>query len=99
MIANRSWLKPKGKPYFHQISLYCIEKLIKCMESIDIEEIDFHACFKMQKILSDEIGDTEFLVYTIENFDELFSYIINGYLNIRICRDITGEMCFGVVKK
>ncbi len=51
------------------------------MEGIDIEEMNFHACFKMQKILGDEIEDTEFLEFTIENFDELFSYIINGYLN------------------
>ncbi len=69
------------------------------MECIDIEEMDFHTCFEMQKILSDEIDDTEFLEFTIENFDEMFSYIINGYLNIKIHRDITGEMWFGVDKK
>jgi hypothetical protein len=25
MILNPDWLKPKEKPYFHQISLDCIE--------------------------------------------------------------------------
>ncbi|MHC4270589.1 MAG: hypothetical protein ACYSTS_19335 [Planctomycetota bacterium] len=99
MISNKNWLKPKVKPYFHHISLYCRERLIECMESVDIEEMDFHVCFKMQKILSDEIDDSELLEFTIENFDELFSYIIHGYLNIRIHMDITGEMRFGVNKK
>ncbi len=45
---------------------------------------------------SDEIEDEEFLEFAIENLEELFSYIINGNLNIRIHRDITGEMWFGV---
>ena len=44
----------------------------------------------MQEILSDEIDDPEFLGFEIENLDELFSYIINGNLNIKINRDITG---------
>ncbi len=96
MITNPDWLKPKEKANFHQISLDCIEKLVECMESIDIEEMDCDTCFKMQEILSDEIDDPEFLEFAIENLDELFSYIINGNLNIRIHRDITGEMWFGV---
>ncbi len=50
----------------------------------------------MQEILSDEIDDPEFLEFAIENLDEILSYIINGNLNIRIHRDITGEMWFGV---
>jgi len=50
----------------------------------------------MQEILSDEIDDTEYLDFAIENLEELSSYIINGNLNIRIHRDITGEMWFGV---
>jgi hypothetical protein len=33
---------------------------------------------------------------TIDNFSVLFSYIDSGNLNIRICRDITGEIWFGV---
>ncbi len=40
MIVNPEWLKPKEKPYFHQISMDCIEKLVECMEGIDIEEMD-----------------------------------------------------------
>ncbi len=48
-----------------------------------------------QEILSDEIEDEEFFDFAIENLEELSSYIINGNLNIRIHRDITGEMWFG----
>jgi len=33
MILNPEWLKPKEKPYFHQISLDCLEKLVECMKS------------------------------------------------------------------
>jgi hypothetical protein len=39
---------------------------------------------------------SEFLNFAIENLEELTSYIINGNLNIRIHRDITGEIWFGV---
>ena len=49
----------------------------------------------MQEILSDEIEDEEFLNFAIDNLEELSSYIINGNTNIRINRDITGEMWFG----
>ncbi len=94
MIVNPDWLKPKEKPYFHQISLYCIEKLVECMEGIDIEEMDCVTCFKMQEILTDEFDDPEFLEFAIENHSELFGYIFQGNLNIRIHRDITGEMWF-----
>ena len=34
----------------------------------------------------------------IENFSEMFGYIVQGNLNIRIHRNITGEMWFGVDK-
>ena len=50
----------------------------------------------MQEILSDEIEDEEFLEFAIENIDELSSYIINGNMNIRIHRDVAGDMWFGV---
>ena len=43
----------------------------------------------MQEILSDEIDDPEFLEFAIENFDELFTYIINGNLNLRFSLFIT----------
>ncbi len=96
MIVNPEWLKPKEKPYFHQISLDCLEKLVDCMEGIDIEDMDCVTCFKMQEMLSDEIDDSEFLNFAIDNFSVLFSYIDSGIINIRICRDITGEMWLGV---
>ncbi len=52
----------------------------------------------MQEILSDEIEDEEFLEFAIDNLEELFSYTTNGNLNIRIHRDITSKMWFGVDK-
>jgi hypothetical protein len=66
------------------------------MEGIDIEEMDCDTCFKMQEILSDEIDDPEFLEFAVENYSEMFGYINTGRVNIRIHRDITGEMWFGV---
>ena len=98
MISNPNWLKPKEKPYFLQISLDCIEKLVECMESIDIEEMDCDTCFKMQEILCDEIDDAEILEFAIKNFSEMMGYIAQGNLNIRIHRDITGKMWFGMDK-
>ena len=38
------------------------------------------------------IGETEFFEFAIENFSEMIGYIAIGNLNIRIHRDITGEM-------
>ncbi|MFQ5962681.1 MAG: hypothetical protein ACE5KZ_00170 [Candidatus Scalinduaceae bacterium] len=97
MITNPDWLKPKEKPYFHQISLVCIEKLVECMESFEIGELDDDTCSEIEKqILTDEIDDPEFLEFAIENFTELLSYIESGRVNIRIHRDVTGEMWFGV---
>ncbi len=97
MIVNPEWHKPKEKPYFHQISLDCIEKLVECMEDIDIEEMDCDTCLKMQEILREEIDDEEFLNFAIENYSEMFGYINTGRVNIRIHRDIEGKMWFGVV--
>ena len=34
MIPNPEWLKPEEKPYFHQISIDCIEKLVDCVGSL-----------------------------------------------------------------
>ncbi len=39
MIVNPDWLKPKEKPYFHQISLDCIEKLVERIERFNKGEI------------------------------------------------------------
>ncbi len=66
------------------------------MEGIDIEDMDCDTCFKMQEMLSDEIDDPEFLNFAIDNFSELFGYLATGRVNIRIHRDIEGEMWFGV---
>ncbi len=56
----------------------------------------YDTCFKMQEILSDEIDDPEFLDFAIKNYSEMFGYINTGRVSIRIHRDVTGEMRFGV---
>ena len=100
MITNPNWLKPKKKPYFHQISLDCIEKLVKCIERFNKGEIDADTSFKISKqILVDEFDDPEFLEFAIDNFCEMFGYINTRRVNIRIHRDVTGEMWFGVDKE
>jgi hypothetical protein len=58
--------------------------------------MDCDTCLIIQEILSDEIEDEELLDFAIDNLEELLSYIAQGNLNIRIHRDITGEMWFGV---
>ncbi len=50
----------------------------------------------MQEILRNEIDDPEFLNFAVYNISQLFGYIATGRVNIRICRDITGEIWFGV---
>ncbi len=47
-------------------------------------------------MFSDEFDDPKFLEFAIENYSEMFGYINTGRVNIRIHRDITGEMWFGV---
>jgi hypothetical protein len=42
------------------------------------------------------IGETELLVFVIKNSSEMMGYIAQRNLNIRIHKDITGEMWFGV---
>ncbi len=41
-------------------------------------------------------SDPEFLNFAVENISELFRYLATGRVNIRIHREITGEMWFGV---
>ncbi len=97
MILNPEWLKPKEKPYFHQISLNCIEKLVNCIERFNKGKIDADTSSKIEKqILEAEFDDPEFLNFAIENYSEMFGYINTGRVNIRIHRDITGEIWFGV---
>ncbi len=50
----------------------------------------------MQEILRDEFDDEEFLEFAIENYSEIFWYIATGRVNIRVHRDVTDEMWFGV---
>ncbi len=78
MIVNPEWLKPKEKPYFHQIALDCIEKLVKCVERFNKGEIDADTSFKISKqILVDEFDDPEFLEFTIEDYSEMFGWDMN----------------------
>ena len=96
MISNPNWQKPDFVPNMHQISFECMERLVDCMKGVDIEDMDCDACLKMQEILSDEIDDEGLLEFAIENFSELFGYIASGIVNIRIHRDVEGEIWFGV---
>ncbi len=97
MIVNPDWLKPEEKPYFQQISLNCIEKLVKCIAKFNIGEIGADTSFKISKqILEDEIDDPEFLEFAIKHYSEMFGYINTGRVNIWIHRDIEGKMWFGV---
>ncbi len=99
MISNTNRHKSKDKPYFHKISLDCIEKLIECEGKFNKAELSIDASFKIAKqILTDEIDDPEFLEFAIKNYYKLLSYIAKGNLNIRIHRDIEGKMWFGVDK-
>ncbi len=78
MILNPEWLKPKEKPYFHQISMGCLEKLVDCIGRFNKEEIDADTCCQIEKqILTDEIDDPEFLEFAVENISELFGYHCN----------------------
>ncbi len=45
---------------------------------------------------SNPLAHPEFLEFAINNYSELFGYLASGMVNIRIHRDITGEIWFGV---
>jgi hypothetical protein len=96
MTNNPDWQKSKIKPYLHQLSLDCIEKIAVFMEGINADEINCDTCSVIQEILGDEIDDEEFLEFAIVNLKEPLSYIAKGNLNISIHRDIEGEMWVGV---
>ena len=66
--------------------------------AISSERCSDTSCQIEKQILTDEIQDTELLNFAVENISELFGYLATGRVNIRICRDITGEMWFGVDK-
>ncbi len=96
MIVNPDWLKPKEKPYFLQISLDCIEKLVECIKKFNKGEIDADTSSKIEnQILENELDDPEFLNFAIEHYSEMFGYINIGRVNIRIHKDIEGKMWFG----
>ncbi len=68
------------------------------MEKFNKGEIDADTSFKMEEqILTDEIQDQELLNFAVYNISELFGYIATGRINIRIHRDIEGNMWFGVL--
>ncbi len=91
MIVNPEWLKPKEKPYFHQISMDCLKKLVDCIGRFNKGEIDADTSCQIEKqILTDEFDDPEFLNFAVENISELFGYLATGRVNIRIHRDVTG---------
>ncbi len=84
MILNPEWLKPKEKPYFHQISMNCLEKLVDCIGKFNKGEIDADTSCQIEKqILTDEIQDPEFINFAVENISELLSYIESGRVNVR----------------
>ncbi len=85
MISNLDWLKFKEKPYFHQISMDCLEKLVENVGRFNKEEIDADTSCQIEKqILTDEIQDTELLNFAVENISELFGYLATGRINVRI---------------
>jgi hypothetical protein len=97
MITNPGWNKPEERAYFHQLSQDCIAKLAGVFTTVSKGEVDIDTAFRMYaKILKDEISDQEFLSFTIENINELSSYIAKGNLNIRIHRNDVAELWFDV---
>ncbi len=75
----------------------CLEKLVDCIAKLNKGEIDADTSCQIEKqILTDEIDDPELLNFAIENYTELFLYIVSGRINIRVHRDIEGTIWFGV---
>ncbi len=63
----------------------CLEKLVDCIGRFNKGEIDADTSCQIEKqILTDEFDDLEFLAFAIENYSELFGYVVQGNLNIRI---------------
>ncbi len=70
----------------------CLEKLVECIERFNKGEIAADTSCQIEKqILTDEIQDTEFLNFDVENISELFGYLATSRVNIRIRRDIEGK--------
>ncbi len=67
----------------------CLEKLVDCIAKFNKGEIDADTSCQIEKqILNDEIQDTEFLNFAVENISELFGYLATGRVNISelLCR-------------
>ncbi len=76
MILNPEWHKPKEKPYFHQISMDCLEKLVDCIAKINNDDIDADTSCEIEKqILTDEIVDPEFLNFACWESDFRLNFI------------------------
>ncbi len=72
MILNPEWLKPKEKPYFHQISMDCLEKLVDCIGRFNKGEIDADTSCQIEKqILEDEFEDEEFRNFAVKNHQRI----------------------------
>ena len=84
------------KPYMHQISNDCIEKLFDCIHKFHSHEIDEETSIKIvEQLLREEINDLEFLSFAIDNFGEILNCLMDGVVNIMIHRDIEGNIWFG----
>ncbi len=71
--------------------------LITALRKMQALSLNVDNSSKIEKqILVDEFDDPEFLEFAIENYSEMFGDINTGRINIRIHRDVTGEMWFGV---
>ncbi len=71
--------------------------MVKCIARFNKGEVDADTSSKIEKqILVNEFDEPEFFNYAIENYSEMFGYLATGKINIRIHRDITGDMWFGV---
>ncbi len=75
MIVNPEWLKPKEKPYFHQISLVCIGRLIECVGRIDKGELKNQE-FQTPHDLEDNLDK----YIKTSNMDKLLSVLHSGLL-------------------
>jgi hypothetical protein len=66
---------------------------VDCIKRFNNDEIDADtSCQIERQILTEEVDDTEFLNFAVENISELFEYIATGRVNIRIHRDVTDKM-------
>ncbi len=87
MILNPEWLKPKEKPYFHQISMDCLEKLVDCIGRFNKGEIDADTSSKMEsnwKILRRNDGvvamPQKFYCPALRLFQELYLSLLSRVL-------------------